>query len=150
MQPKAPGTYVLVLHCPSKQTLRIGRLGTHTLPRGWYLYVGSAFGPGGVAARCAHHRRISPRPRWHIDYLRAGSRLVEIWYSHDPQHREHAWAELLAEHLSLEQPVSGFGASDCDCGSHLFHSAVKPQGESFQRWVSDLLPGHAVIYREID
>ncbi|MET0090438.1 MAG: GIY-YIG nuclease family protein [Candidatus Thiodiazotropha sp.] len=150
MQPKAPGTYVLVLHCPRKQTLRIGSLGTHTLPGGWYLYVGSAFGPGGVAARCGHHRRISVRPRWHIDYLRAGCRLAEIWYTHDPHHREHAWAGLLSQNMGLNQPVAGFGASDCGCGSHLFHSVVKPQGQAFRRLVTDHLPDHAVIYREID
>ncbi len=150
MEARSPGTYILVLFSGKRLDLNIGRLGDHPINKGWYLYVGSAFGPGGVAARCGHHRRIAKNPRWHIDYLRAHCRLAEIWYTHDPQHREHAWAELLSRNPALSQPVAGFGASDCGCGSHLFHSTVKPQGQAFQRLVTDHLPDHAVIYREID
>jgi Uri superfamily endonuclease len=150
MQHNAPGTYILVLHSRQRMTLKIGRLGEQTLSRGWYLYVGSAFGPGGVKARCGHHRRISPRPRWHIDYLRARCRLVEIWFTHDPHHREHEWAGLLAEPMGLSKPVVGFGSSDCACGSHLFHSALKPRGRLFQDIVAEHLPGHGVIHREIN
>ncbi|MEW8259618.1 MAG: DUF123 domain-containing protein, partial [Candidatus Thiodiazotropha taylori] len=75
------------MHNPRRQQIQVGRLGLCDFTRGWYLYVGSAFGPGGVAARCAHHRRISPRPRWHIDYLRAVTNLRQIWYSNDPLRR---------------------------------------------------------------
>ena len=148
-QPKQPGTYILVLENRRRRRIRVGRVGEWDFARGWYLYVGSAFGPGGVAARCGHHRRISPRPRWHIDYLRAECRLAQIWFSHDPLRREHQWAGLLAEQLGLQQPVPGFGASDCRCGSHLFISAVKPCYRSFENAADSYLNDHETIYCEI-
>jgi Uri superfamily endonuclease len=143
---KQPGTYILVLENRRRKRIRVGRLGLCDFAQGWYLYVGSAFGPGGVAARCGHHRRISQRPRWHIDYLRAKSVLRQIWYSHDPCRREHEWAGLLANQLGLSQPIPGFGASDCQCGSHLFVSAVKPDCGAFEALAGEYLDGHKVIY----
>ena len=70
IQPK-PGTYALILSCTSNARIQIGRLGTMQLQRGYYVYLGSALGPGGLRARIAHHQKLSPRPHWHIDYLRA-------------------------------------------------------------------------------
>src|SRR5271165_5126180 len=75
-----PGTHVLVLSSRSTDLIQIGRLGALQLQSGFYVYVGSALGPGGVRARLAHHRKISRRPHWHIDYLRAHTRLEEICY----------------------------------------------------------------------
>jgi Uri superfamily endonuclease len=142
---KIPGTYVLLLRNSKRQQIQVGRLGLCDFIRGWYLYVGSAFGPGGVAARCAHHRRISLHPRWHIDYLRAKTQLRQIWYSHDPLHREHQWAGLLGEQLGLNQPIAGFGSSDCDCGSHLYVSAVKPDWKTFAALAAKCLKDQEVI-----
>ena len=87
-----PGTYVLVLRAARTLRLQIGRLGRlHLLP-GNYAYVGSAFGPGGLRARLAHHGQVSSNPHWHIDYLRAQAEMAEIWYSASPVRQEHAWA----------------------------------------------------------
>lgn len=55
--PHAPGTYLLLLRVDSPCMVNVGRLGTATLGLGWVLYVGSAFGPGGLAARLRHHLR---------------------------------------------------------------------------------------------
>lgn len=122
---------MLVLRNERRRQLRIGRLGSFSFPRGWYLYVGSAFGPGGVAARCNHHRRISERPRWHIDYLRAQMALREIWFCHGSCRREHQWAAVLAADSAFDEPVTGFGASDCSCVTHLFYAPVKPNYGEF-------------------
>ena len=81
-----PGTYVLILWSRGVHRIRIGRLGELLTRPGFYVYVGSAFGPGGVRARVARHRRGCSRPHWHIDYLRSRTRLEEVWYSHDPLH----------------------------------------------------------------
>ncbi|MCU7843689.1 MAG: GIY-YIG nuclease family protein [Candidatus Thiodiazotropha sp. (ex Monitilora ramsayi)] len=126
----------------------VGKLGNFTFARGWYLYVGSAFGPGGVAARCRHHRQVSTHPRWHIDYLRAVCDLREVWFTHDPVPREHLWAKRLASKLKLQSPVHGFGASDCGCGSHLFFSAVKPNGKRFLALASRKYPAELPVYCE--
>ena len=57
MMTAQPGTYVLVLASQRTDPVRIGRLGTLALKPGVFIYVGSAFGPGGLAARIRHHRR---------------------------------------------------------------------------------------------
>jgi Uri superfamily endonuclease len=142
------GTYILMLELSRPVSLKVGRLGEVGFKPGWYLYVGSAFGPGGVGARCGHHRRISANPRWHIDYLRAVSRLPEIWYTHDPEHREHQWAELLSRTRGASQPVTGFGASDCRCESHLFHFQSKPDWRIFQRRARKQIDAQNVIFCE--
>ena len=62
----APGTYVLVLRCSSNRTIRVGCLGSIRLRPGYYLYVGSGFGPGGLRARnraiAADRARALPYP----------------------------------------------------------------------------------------
>ena len=51
------GTYALLLACHSAASLQVGRWGLlHTLP-GNYIYVGSAFGPGGLESRLSRHFR---------------------------------------------------------------------------------------------
>ena len=69
IEPK-PGTYALVLSCASTARIQVGRLGMMQLQRGYYVYLGSALGPGGLRARIAHHQKPSPHPHWHIDFLR--------------------------------------------------------------------------------
>jgi Uri superfamily endonuclease len=58
----------------------MGSLGRLQLRPGYYVYVGSAFGPGGLRARIEHHARPAVRPHWHIDYLRRYTRLEAVWY----------------------------------------------------------------------
>lgn len=60
------GTYVVFLRCGKKLNIQIGCLGLLTTKPGFYAYVGSAFGPGGVQARVRHHFALSERPRWHL------------------------------------------------------------------------------------
>ena len=52
----------------------VGRLGVIQAERGYYVYVGSALGSGGLAARVGRHCRREKRLRWHVDYLRARRR----------------------------------------------------------------------------
>lgn len=120
-----PGTYVLVLRSDGRDNVRIGRWGLLSLRPGWYLYVGSAFGPGGVRARVSRHCRIDKAMHWHIDYLRAFCELEDVCYSHARERLEHRWAASFAG-MSAMQAVDGFGCSDCDCEAHLFFSARRP------------------------
>jgi Uri superfamily endonuclease len=133
--PSTGGTYLLVMQASDRCVVEAGRLGERRLPRGWYCYVGSAFGPGGLAARCGRHLRQDKRLRWHIDYLRPHLRLAAIWYAEDSRRMEHEWARA----LDTWEPVScawpGFGASDCRCVSHLWHSSRQPSREGFRRQV---------------
>ena len=96
LEPK-PGTYALILSCSTDFGIQIGRLGTMRLQPGYYVYLGSALGPGGLRARIAHHQKPSPRPHWHIDYLRVHCRVHCIWFSYDARRREHHWAHVDAD-----------------------------------------------------
>ena len=122
----AKGTYILLLFLRKGVRLQIGKLGSFDFKRGYYAYAGSAFGPGGLAARLKHHRSISARPHWHIDYLRRAATLMDIWISSTPARCEHAWAEKLATLDIGLCPVKGFGSSDCGCYSHLVYFERKP------------------------
>ncbi|MCW8855347.1 MAG: GIY-YIG nuclease family protein [Gammaproteobacteria bacterium] len=119
---KNPGTYILCLKLNLATQIMIGKLGTFNFKPGYYYYVGSAFGPGGILARCGHHIKISTRPRWHIDYLRQHCVLDQILYSDAPDHLEHWWANWLSGITYTTIPIADFGSSDCQCTSHLFFS----------------------------
>jgi len=114
------GTYALILSCMSNARIRIGRLGAMQLQPGYYVYVGSALGPGGLRARIAHHQKPSSRPHWHIDYLRAHTRLHSVWLNYHGRRHEHQWARAIYKMKDAKIPLPGFGASDCSCLSHLY------------------------------
>jgi Uri superfamily endonuclease len=127
-----PGTYVLVLRSELSTPTEIGRWGTLGIRPGYYLYVGSAFGPGGLLARVSRHCRAEKAKRWHIDYLRELTTPTAVWYSYGPDRYEHQWAQALAK-MPGKSPIKGFGCSDCKCESHLFFSAKKPALAAFSR-----------------
>lgn len=120
------GTYLLVLYLPNWHDIDVGSLGTLTFERGYYLYIGSAFGPGGLDARIRRHLRRVKKHRWHIDYLSAEASIIETWFSNQSVKHECRWAKILEGVSDLGMPVIGFGSSDCSCASHLFYSKKKP------------------------
>ena len=94
---------------------------------GFYIYVGSARGPGGLRARVGHHLQPSKRLHWHIDYLRPNLRLEQIWYCYTTQKEaEHDWARRIKDLSAAPAPVVGFGSSDCGCESHLYFFSILP------------------------
>ncbi len=131
--PLTTGTYVLILQCQQTAQLPVGKLGLLKLRPGYYLYVGSAFGPGGIPARIAHHKRIQRSPHWHIDYLRKETALLATWHSFDTVKREHQWAAALAGETTCSMAMPRFGASDCKCPGHLFYSVQAPQPAALEK-----------------
>ncbi len=125
--PSRPGTYVLFLHLARDVTLTVGRLGRFRFPAGFYGYVGSARGSGGIASRVARHLRHPKPAHWHIDALRAVARPVRVWWAEGTERRECAWAAALAGLEGGSVPVRGFGSSDCRCRSHLIHFSSLPR-----------------------
>jgi len=127
---RGPGTYLLLLRLEEDREIIIGRLGNLLFPRGYYLYIGSARGPGGLQARLGRHCRRGKHPRWHIDYLRGHVNLIEIWAVESEERLECLWAQQLAQ-LPPARPIPHFGSSDCRCPSHLFHFQEKPSPRQF-------------------
>jgi len=140
------GTYALILWCGRDGRIEIGRLGRMRLQRGNYVYVGSALGPGGLRARIGHHQRLAVRPYWHIDYLRAHTRLHSVWLNYDGRRHEHEWARAIHNMKDALVPLPGFGASDCSCPSHLYlfkHSLPRLMSMKTQRlWGCELEVGY--------
>ena len=120
------GTYAVIFQCLSKARQQVGQLGVVSLREGYYVYVGSAFGPGGVKARVSHHYRHTINPNWHIDYLRRLLRPVGVWFTYDHRRLEHRWAKVFFK-MNTMSSFRGFGCSDCACYSHLFFTFKKPE-----------------------
>lgn len=114
------GTYALLLRCRRDQRVRVASLGLVDLPRGWLLYIGSAFGPGGLAARLRHHASLDHVRHWHLDYVRSHTSLVAAWVCSSPERLEHRWARSVAALPDVSIPADRLGSSDCCCRSHLF------------------------------
>ena len=79
--PDKKGTCVLIAFVPQMHRIEIGQLGEFDVVPGFYAYVGSAFGTGGLCARIVHHLESTAAPHWHIDYLLQVAEPVEIWYT---------------------------------------------------------------------
>jgi Uri superfamily endonuclease len=134
------GTYILLLRLRQPASISIGRLGRFDMAAGYYAYIGSAFGPGGLPGRLHHHVRPVRRPHWHIDYLRAAAPVQSVWYAIQQVPREHAWAGLFETLPQVVCPIPGFGSSDCRCHSHLFYSQTMPDAGVFAGLIYDRFP----------
>ena len=146
--PSLPGTYALLLRSNAEQDLQVGSLGNQKLLPGFFVYVGSAFGPGGLKARIGHHRHTFSRPHWHIDYLNEYLSPAEVWYTYDATHREDHWSQVLAVARGASIPLPGFGSSDCRCISPLYFFPARPSSNYFRRKVHAGADDHARIFVE--
>ena len=133
MDPDTPltGQYILLLHVGDDVDLTIGKLGTFEFPAGWYTYVGSAFGAGGLMGRLKHHLKPVERPHWHIDYFRQAAQIQEIWLAPDAEKHEEEWVELMLAVPGATILFDGFGASDSSQESHLIYFDVRPSLDDF-------------------
>jgi Uri superfamily endonuclease len=129
--PLEKGTYILILRLSESAHLTIGKLGAFDFPGGYYAYVGSAFGPGGLRGRLKHHLAPVAKPHWHIDYLRQTAPVYEVWYFISDTRHEHQWADVVCSMPGAVMPVSRFGASDCQCETHLIHFRERPEFGGF-------------------
>ena len=110
------GSYLLSVFLDQPRRLTIGRKGTLDFPAGHYLYCGSAL--NGLEARIGRHLRADKKLHWHIDYLLAEARILEVWWQEGSERLECVWSGEIAT-LGVEVAVRGFGSSDCRCPTHL-------------------------------
>jgi Uri superfamily endonuclease len=143
----APGTYALLLRADEAEEIEVGALGAMAVRPGVYVYVGSAFGPGGLRARVGRHARGDGALHWHVDYLRAVMTLGAVWYTHDPERRECLWAVVLRSLPEATVPLDGFGASDCPCPAHLVRFAEPPSMARFRNRIHARGDNHSSVSR---
>ncbi len=135
--PEGKGTYVLLVSVAQRNRLTIGRLGAFVIVPGFYAYVSSACGPGGIRARVEHHLESTAAPHWHIDYLLGVATPVEVCFAISDRELEHDWAELLEEAPSFRSPIPRFGSSDYRRSrtSHLFYAKRRSSFRSFEEQI---------------
>ena len=125
---------MLVLHLPEPRALTIGKLGEFDFPAGYYLYAGSA--QGGLRGRVSRHLQADKKLHWHIDYLNShegGAEVVDVWWQTGADRVECEYAGAARRLPGASLPAQGFGASDCDCDTHLVHVSDKPDATSLQQ-----------------
>ena len=122
------GTYTLLVRLAEPTDIEVGALGTHRFEVGWYGYTGSALGAGGFS-RIDRHGEVATGERdtrhWHIDYLLGQPDATLV-----ADVRTEADVECAVARALPTGPVAGFGASDCDCESHLTYA---PDRETLER-----------------
>ena len=147
----APGIYALIMSLHESRRIRIGKFGKFDFDPGWYVYVGSAHGQGGLKRRTDHHLRCDKRRKhWHVDYIRPFATIGEIWFSLVPASWEHDWVWTMMRMHGATVPVARFGARDCKrgCEAHFFQLRNRPFPAEFR---ADLLrgwPDHPPIFTE--
>ena len=126
--PTTSGLYALQLRVLVRQRVVVGALGEVTLEPGDYVYVGSAYGPGGLRARVGRHLRGGAHRHWHIDYLRGVATVTAVrpWPG-AARSEECALADAFASLPGAMRLVPHFGSSDCGCAGHLVHTARWPR-----------------------
>lgn len=117
--PRCKGSYALLIRLD--ETIQVFYAGkADSLDPGWYVYCGSANGPGGIRARLCRHFRHTKRHHWHVDQLT--EKAAQLWAFAQEGGNECAIAETLTQSGRFESALEGFGSSDCiRCEAHLLH-----------------------------
>jgi len=98
--------------------MEVGSLGRVRFAKGYYAYVGSA--RRGMRSRVARHLVREKRKRWYVDWLTTQPGVVPVAVASTTlTGLECRIAATLSSRTDMR--VDGFGCSDCECESHLFH-----------------------------
>jgi len=113
----APGAYLLLINIERPVDLP-RRFAGQTLAEGYFGYAGSAYGPGGIRARCRRHLGKPSTLRWHVDWLTTLADNVQALAL--PGGTECRLIEALVKDAQTRIPIPGFGSTDCkQCPAHL-------------------------------
>ena len=104
--PESKGAYLLIVSVKQTQRLVIGQLGRCTFIPGFYGYLESACGHGGIRARISRHLASVGEPHWHIDYLLNFATPIEVWYALSDRKLEQEWAEMLQHSGRFQTPIA--------------------------------------------
>ena len=121
--PPDRGVYLLLIRLPRATQLAV-RARTWSAQAGYYGYTGRAM--RGLAARLARHLRTTEARHWHVDSLLAAGRVMDIQVCLTAEPDDECRTAARVRGWPGGHPVPGFGASDCDCPSHLTYFPSRP------------------------
>jgi len=110
------GIYFLLLRLPRPVTIML-RGAPYRLPRGFYVYTGSA--QRNLAQRIARHLRRHKKLHWHIDHLLQHATITAVRYLPDASRDDEVRCAGLWAAAADFVPVPKFGASDSPARAHL-------------------------------
>lgn len=112
------GAYILLVTLEKALPVGAGRQKAGHLSPGTYAYAGSAYGPGGLAARLRRHFRADKKVHWHIDRLTLEASRLAAFIVENGDECQLVQALLATDGVEVAQ--EGFGSTDClTCSSHL-------------------------------
>ena len=115
--PDCGGAYLLAMQFHRPVEFSFQRR-NHVLAPGFYVYSGSAYGPGGIRARLRRHFRRDKKLHWHVDRLTTIADAIHAIAVASGSECE--LVSRLTSSGSFLFPLEGFGSSDCTiCRSHL-------------------------------
>jgi endonuclease-3 len=125
IESRMKGTYVLIVLVKRNKKIKVGKLGKFLFKKGYYVYVGSAFGKiMNIKNRIKRYKKLVEEKRgnlkWHIDYLLV-TKDVEITDVIIFRNRKIECEIAKKLKVKAKIPVKKFGSSDCKCPAHLFY-----------------------------
>lgn len=148
--PSVSGTYVLFIAVSKDITLEIGSLGGIKFVKGFYIYIGSALGSGGLVKRVERHLRNEKKLFWHIDYLLNSSsiEIAAVAWTANQQKLECLISQEIDRLLDLVTPIHRFGSSDCKCTGHLKMIKTKTISVFYKAVLSVIVP-FDLVFKEL-
>jgi Uri superfamily endonuclease len=136
------GLYVLLIEL-IEGYYRVGKIYSGPIPGGSYIYIGSAWGPGGLGARLLRHLRKTKKKHWHIDWITSDpkSSIRAIYLL--PGIRGEANLFKQASQIGV-CVITGFGSSD-DPDSECHFLRLRTSVEVLEKVIRDFYPNYIKI-----
>ncbi|KXS44404.1 MAG: hypothetical protein AWU54_760 [Candidatus Frackibacter sp. T328-2] len=119
------GIYNLIIYLPLDKVIKVGSLGEFEFESGYYVYTGTA--QRNLLARINRHKSKDKKLHWHIDYLLQEADVAAVRTWEGSKELECQIHQSLLKRSEFTEPVLGFGASDCNCNTHLSYSKERPK-----------------------
>ncbi|MCX8189351.1 MAG: GIY-YIG nuclease family protein [Nitrososphaeria archaeon] len=128
------GSYVLVLENKKACNIEVGSLGKIMFSEGFYAYIGSMFGPGGLEARIRRYFTRGKR-HWHIDYVLDHMRIIGV-YVLPEKNFESFLANAAVKNFNF---IKRFGCSDKKSDvSHLLYFKKEHEFNDFMKLINSM------------
>jgi Uri superfamily endonuclease len=112
--PGVKGYYILVIEVCRKTVISVRSGKRFMFEPGFYFYIGSAHGPGGLRGRLLRHLRREKKRFWHIDYLLSSNNTcIKGFYILPTNTKTPDYESIISRKLlGIFKPIHGFGCSD--------------------------------------